>query len=500
MSLGDYLKNPWRGSMHEAYELAWIHMRPAPEFATSDVVMASLYRVVGFEACTEGQVPKEGREFEKRLQPGKKPQEISGQIGLDTFRTIVHAVLESPKRPNQSSKRFLQMSPIVPDVALYSGSARLSSNSWKPGSLVQRMIDMGSTSAEKAESLWTRLFNAMSVNETDDVWARWLQDEFRQRNPGATKWKQVVSPWANELSGEQHAELHFPARIFVQDLEAALCAKESMTRRQWISILDAVIRLGTVSHVLWLCSLHERLWQQTVEVLEGIAQPSRGVEWINNFIINVDRRMLGYGELVMPQIKNYASAYLNARLSLNLLLWTLEELGEDLPVLNSAANIEKFLEIIKRRREDVVNEGNFWSKRDRLVSEENKTLACKKGIGSNIIEFVNYTLGQRQSLKESLRGYDQGYFLRKREESRSAPWVLLLGPVAILAVVHCCLREAAGPRSVRRLFDHLGSYGIEVDVDDVAKGKLGPILRMLGLVLDSPDAESGILLIPPFKQ
>jgi hypothetical protein len=499
VSLEDYLNDPWRGNMHKAYESAWIHMRPAPEFATSDVVMASLYRAVGFEARTEGQVPKEGREFEKRLQPGKKSQQISGQIGLETFRTIVHAVLESPKQPNQSSKRFLQMSPIVPDVALYSGSARLSSNSWKPGALVQHMIDMGSASAEKAESLWTRLFNAMSVNETDDVWARWLQDEFRQRNPDATEWKQAVPHWANELSEKQHAGLHFPARIFVLDLEAALCAKESMTRRQWVSILDAVIRLGTVSHVLWLCSLHERLWQRTIDVLGGVAKASTGAAEISDSIINVDRRMLGYGAVVMPQIRDYASAYLNARLSLNLLLWTLEELGEDLPVLNSATNIEKFLEIIERRRDDV-NKGEFLSRRAHLVSLENKTLACKKGIGSNIIEFARYTLGQRQTLKESLRGYDQGYFLRKRGESRSAPWALLLGPVAILAVVHCCLREAAGPRSVRRLCDHLASYGIEVDVDDVAKGELGPVLRMLGLVLDSPDAESGILLIPPFKQ
>jgi hypothetical protein len=474
-------------------------MRPAPEFATSDVVLSSLYRAVGFEAYAEGQVPKGGRDFEKRLQTDKKPKRIEGQMGLDTFRTIIHHVLESPKQPNQSSKRFLQMSPIVPDVALYSGSARLSSNSWKPGALVQRMIDMGSASAEKAESLWTRLFTAMSVNETDDVWARWLQDEFRQRNPDAPEWKQVSPNWANELSGQQHSELHFPARIFVLDLEAALSAKESMTRRQWISILDAVIRLGTVSHVLWLCSLHERLWQRTIDVLAGVVLASTGTAEISDAIINVDRRMLGYGTVVMPHIKDYASAYLNARLSLNLLLWTLDEFGEDLPVLNSAANFEKFLEIVERRRSDVYK-SEFWSVRANLISQENKTLACKKGIGSNVIEFARYALGQRQTLKESLRGYDQGYFLRKRGESRSAPWALLLGPVAILAVVHCCLREAAGPRSVRRLCDHLASYGIELDVDDVAKGELGPVLRMLGLVLDSPDAESGILLIPPFKQ
>ena len=98
----------------------------------------------------------------------------------------------------------------------------------------------------------------------------------------------------------------------------------------------------------------------------------------------------------------------------------------------------------------------------------------------------------------ALRGYDQSYFLRKKSEARSAPWVLSLGPAAVLAMVHCCLHAVEGPRSVQRLALHLGSYGIEFDLHGVNDSALGKQLRMLGLVLDSPDAESGMLLVPPF--
>jgi len=73
-----------------------------------------------------------------------------------------------------------------------------------------------------------------------------------------------------------------------------------------------------------------------------------------------------------------------------------------------------------------------------------------------------------------------------------------MGPVSILALVHCCLRDAAGPRSIQKLCQHLAAYGIRVDRDNVTTGDLGRKLRMLGLVLDSPDAESGMLLVPPF--
>jgi len=133
-----------------------------------------------------------------------------------------------------------------------------------------------------------------------------------------------------------------------------------------------------------------------------------------------------------------------------------------------------------------------------IKDAEARTVACKKGIGSNLTEFGRYVLGQRLTNTESLRGYDQGYILRKRGENKSSPWIVSLGPVAVLALTHCCLKDAAGPRSVQRLCAHLSLYGIHVDQEDVSKSDLGRKLRMLGLVFDSPDAESGMLLVPPF--
>jgi hypothetical protein len=49
-----------------------------------------------------------------------------------------------------------------------------------------------------------------------------------------------------------------------------------------------------------------------------------------------------------------------------------------------------------------------------------------------------------------------------------------------------------------RFSEHLTSYGLDLGMDEISNGDLGKKLRMLGLVLDSPDAESGMLLVPPF--
>jgi hypothetical protein len=187
MSLAQFRVEPWKSS-HDAYENSVFNIRPAPEFATAEVVVASLYRSCGFDGHQEKDVPATGRDFDKASQQPVTHKNSGSQISLETWRSVLHEILESPKQPNQSSKRFLQLCPVVPDVALYSGSARLSGNSWNPGLLIQRLVCIGSESQAQARDLWKRLFTTLSVNSDDDVWARWLEAEFglhRRMIPGS---------------------------------------------------------------------------------------------------------------------------------------------------------------------------------------------------------------------------------------------------------------------------------------------------------------------------
>ena len=142
MTFEEFKLKPWRNS-HDAYKHSAFAMSPAPEYASSEVLLASLYRTIGFEGVAEGRVPSIGRGLERSIQSGKKPD--AALLSPDAWNKVVHWVLESPKLPNQSSKRFLQMSPVVPEVARYSGSARLAGNPWRPGQLVQGMVWLGSS-------------------------------------------------------------------------------------------------------------------------------------------------------------------------------------------------------------------------------------------------------------------------------------------------------------------------------------------------------------------
>lgn len=496
MTIQKLRESPWDTS-HKAYGSSAFSIKPAPEFSTAEVVVASLYRAVGFCGYPETEVPKAGREFDRLSQAAKAKKPEAGRIRPDTWRTILHGVLESPKQPNQSSKRFLQLCPVVPEIALYSGSARLAGNSWNPGQLIQRMICLGSDSDDASKATWERLFDSLSVSAGDDVWARWLQEEFQLRGKNARKWAASPIDLSASLPKEDKDSIRYPARQFVRDLEATMDAKGSMTRRQWISLLEAVVRLGSVMHVVWLCNVNERLWRTVREILGGKPAPTNR-DQVRKLVLDGEARYLAYGNPAVPIVKEYASGYLTARVGLNIVLWALEELGTTVGSLNSSEDLLGFMQLVDQNRSALVD-AKALAIHTEVTDREARAIACKKGIGSNLIEFARHTLGQRQTSEESLRGYDQSYFLRKRGESRNTPWVVSLGPVALLAMVHCCLREAAGPRSVQRLSDHLGWYGIQVDLDNMNGSDLGRKLRMLGLVLDSPDAESGMLLIPPFS-
>lgn len=495
MTLEKFRDDPWRNS-HPAYQDSALAMSPAPEYASSEVILSSLYRHIGLKEASERTVPQSGRELDRAVQKNrdrsKKPE--AAALDADTFHMMLHAVLESPKLPNQSSKRFVQVTPLVPQAAAFSGSARLSSNSWPAGALVRRMVWLGSLDAESASALWHRLFDALSVTDTDDVFARFLQSEIEAWSPNP-KWAPVDSDAQPLLDPLDASGPDYPARRFVRDLDAIIGAKGSMTRRQWTSLLEAIIRLASVAHVAWLCDVQAKCWECIRKAMNG-SGPANEVE-ARSIIFPRSFEFLSYGDRALPGIKDRASAFLQARLGMNAALWALEAAGIEVSSISSSASVADICDSL-RRNSDALAALNISDVLNEVDERETRALLCKKGIGSNIMEFARHVLGQRQAANPVLRGYDQGFVLRKQGTHASSPWVVSLGPVSVLALVHCALAGTTGPRSVRRLTQHLRGYGVTVDYQDIPTNDLGHQLRMLGLVLDSPDAESGMLLVPPF--
>jgi hypothetical protein len=149
---------------------------------------------------------------------------------------------------------------------------------------------------------------------------------------------------------------------------------------------------------------------------------------------------------------------------------------------------------------DEFDNAQFRSDYQSVIEFNHRIVAGKSGISSNVKEFLRHVLGQRQTAEVGLDSYDQGYFLKKSGTHKAARWKVGLGPVSVLAIVHACTHRSVIPRTVEDLCQHLGAYGIEIKPQEVPDSSLGYTLRNLGLVLDSPDAEGGMVIINPFEQ
>lgn len=495
-------ESPFREAvMHRHYADSFLHIRPAPEYASGEVVLASLIRNIGFGSTNEGQVPRNGIELLRRVQKGK----VAGtpRLARDTWQGVLDGSLKSPKQPQQSSKQHLHLCPLVPDCALYSSAARFTANSWNPGEMVKKIVCFGTADQSEADRVWARLFSLLSVSSgEDDPWAVALQQEFEAWRTEGTTWSlQALQPQP-QVDSWRAGGGESPATYFVGDLGHLFELKTMLTRRQWISMLESLLRLACATHVLWMCRANQQVHKLLWEALAGACPPDE----------RVVRELLGvrtqgfwrYGQPAAETIEQSIRDYLRSRVAISVLLHLADEVGCDLGegedgAMDSPAAIHRAALKLHAYR------NVFPLERARLllqaaVDGHPREFSVKKGVGSNIKEFLRHCLGQRQTAENGMKSYDQGYWLRKNGHHSAAKWVVSAGPVAVLLLVHCCARRTLGPATTDDLCRHFGAYGITLRPDDVTRSSdLGATLRRMGLVTDSPDAEGGMLIYNPFR-
>lgn len=499
MNLEEFKQKPM--TPFNTYASSFLHMSPAPENASGEVVLASLYRKIGFE-IGEGQVTKTGKYFTTRLDNGDKTHpSLNTGIGDENWRFILEEILQSPKQPGQPKKKFIQITPLVPDAALYSFAARYTGNPWNPGALIASIISYGCNNQKDMENIWTEIFDALNIDESDDIWARLISQEFSAWRDAYT-WEMKKFDEKIRLDKNDRESYHIPAKQFVKDMHAIISLKQALTRRQWISLLESLVRLGTASHVLWICDLNKQVWHLFRQALHGGMPPD--VKVIGETIMHVKDGFWRYGETATPILKEKARDYLTARVGINYLLYQVNEYVESGKLIS--VNLEfKTVEDIHRvclylyENRDFLKHDEIILETTQLLEKNPKLLTCSTGITANIFEFLRYSLGQRQTVDPEARNYDQGYWIKKKGNYKSAKWILAAGPVSLMALAYCCAYTSPAPRTIDDFCRHLDYYGILINPVELLSSGLSQSLRDLGIVIDSPDAEGGGVVLNPFK-
>lgn len=496
---------------HTTYKTKWFFaLRTMPESAYGEMLLGSLYRRTGAAAATEKSVAALGNDFIRRLE---RLQTKANDALLEPrqFRAVLVDMLDYPRTASQSGRRSLTLLPMVPELANYTAPVRLRGSPWNPGNLLADVVVAGAESPAEAERVWADLHRALLVAEDDDVWARFLArevKEWRTKKLRALLGDEQEPPAPKPLIFEKSHNPHIaadrsmllPARQFVRDLEAVIGIRDRLTRREWLAYLESLLRIGAVTHTQWLCRVHAVVWDEVLSALtEGEAWDNGGVPRRLNDALR--RPWWAIGESYAASSRTLAQAYQRARYGLNLVLYRMEEdapsVAASLPVPEGLQGLAELTAALAQWASRYPDAMRLREQVTELLEADPRVSACRKGFTNNLREFWLYGLAKRQPKLNRDSEFDQGYWLQKRGSYRSAPWVAAPGPLSLSLAAHCCLSRSGGYGTVRDLAEYLGRYGLGVLQTDFESGPLAVRLRGLGLVVDSPDAESGMGMLDP---
>lgn len=213
----------------------------------------------------------------------------------------------------------------------------------------------------------------------------------------------------------------------------------------------------------------------------------------------------------MPAIKRTLAEFGQARIGLNLMLWALEDAGVPWALKigratdtapTPAESVREFLVHVLVHRHTLLDQlrlhgfAGLEAAAAHVADEDKRFLTG--AATRNISFFVRYSLAQIQPTDDRHRQYDQGYLLA-REDRRGERLAVQPGPSMLMLLVHCCSSaQGAVPASMEHFRNHLRAYGIGASADELRVGVTARDLERLGLVVDSPDAGGGRLLVDPF--
>jgi hypothetical protein len=515
MDLTDFLEEP-TGRIHQTYKQSVLTVEAA-EYATGEVLLGSVYRKLLLDmrdaSIDLAKIPALRNDLD-RVFAAIDPSFASAGLA-QTLLFDVGGVASPQKSGQQGFQPLRSLMPIVPEVARHACVIGRVRSRWNPGNLLLQVIGAGLDETGGNELL-RRLTDSLLVTSTDDLFARFLSEflERAQTSGGAlpkTR-RSLESDDKRGFRGSATVEGFSPAERFCKDLEAVLALKTQLTRRQWCVLLEATLRLGLATHVLWVCQANAVCWQLALAATEGQLIPDvKDVEqrlWISHRDI---APLIEIGRPAAPGIKRILERYLAARFGLNILLYRLEDAGQAFPGVlgfdsalgrSAAESIREFLTHVQTNRLSIEQQDPaVWLRQtcSDLCDKYPSHMASTSGSTKNLREFVIYSLGQLTTTPPDRRSYDQAFLMTSDERSSRKPQIAQPGPAMLIFLAHaCCQTQGDLPVSLEDFRNHLNDYGLHTPAGELLTGRLCFDLQNLGLVVDSPDAAGGRLLVRPF--
>lgn len=292
----------------------------APEYSTAEVLLGSLYRKLILDVHDKDVDLETVNTLVEGLAKRWSRRDIA------EFLLVQRGGLASPIRSGQKGATpYPQLMPLVPQIARYACVLGKKRNRWYPGDLALDVIGtgLGTTNGNK---LINHLQAELTVASNDSVFSRFVAQEldaFKPPDPFPTI--ELNPGKVRAYRGTNPTNGHSPAEQFCHDIDLLLPLKMKLTRRQWTVLLEAMLRLGLPTHVLWVCHINIIVWNLASNAAAGATLPTTAE--VERLIWSSHRNtpFLETGRDSVPAIKQLIERFVVARFGLNLILYRLEE-------------------------------------------------------------------------------------------------------------------------------------------------------------------------------
>lgn len=484
------------------------HMR-VPEQCSGEMLIAELQRVFCFSELDDAFIQNTGSKLLKSLRHEKD----GDSVWLSNFFDVI---ARYPVPPKQSAKHDIAyVIPLIPSIAMFSSPRRVTKRSadddrttdrsWKPGQFVKECLSY-CVKADEINDLFRSVQSGLIVSEGDDLFAKFLDQKVAEALKRHLDFD-VDSKKIGDSFGDQK-ECYMPQYVrdkivnapfkrFSDDLKAILAVKQKVSRRQFVAMLEALVRVATSAHVLWLCNINRKIEESVFKVLKG-QLPEFTEAMLYDALNMPSSGVFSYGTNFQVRLREFFKQYERSTKRLCFLLFKMrEETGLPAETFDWSTP-ESFLRSVELIAGYVREHSEFLSSYEAEFSAHYMESIKKYSLSvdsqsTHLMRFVLTTLIQNSQPKEvRYARYDQSYLVRHRTHSKRSAVIINAGAVTLMTLVHCCSYRN-GTVLLSNLMDAMLSYGFAIPAGETID-KFKKQLRELGLTIDSPDAESGMVL------
>lgn len=489
--------------------------RAAENIPSVSILIASLYRNIGLSPETEKSTNIRAQELYSKIE-GTEP--IGDQLSNDDLKLLFNSSLSIPTSAEQDKKKKFFITPFVPEVASFGLSSRNTGSPWNPGGLLIEVIANYSNSKEEFIQISESLYDGLSVQDENDLdwWSIFISRELQSickklniKEPLGFQrdaFEKMYDTGINSVGGGSNRfkknVLHNSniAKCVLTDLKNIIKLKSTLTRQKWLGILEAYLRLTLFNHLIYTMTL-SRKYYRLIETTLGDSKITIGTQGLNDFLnhpeekdhtpinlltkrtdyINITvRKYCYYNNLLFELLKaNGSDKFEDFKDEKDFLDFTNELLAK----LKDKKTLDDFMSNFKISNESQLDEiSEIYPRTLKNIKESLEYLCSKKPPSmSNFIPDVNYI------------------FNRKIHKG-NAPYEFEMS-AGLISTLTCLIflkvdRERkfmSGLEFVKYLKD----YNIELNIKDISEGELKNTMQSLGIIIDSPDTEGGVLILKP---